>query len=186
MELKSEAQTRERRQKMKNKGAAGLGWGLGVLFAIEVLGRALADGYPDAEWRGWVLALGGTAAALAGYIRSSGGLLAALFAVGLLNQGCATTYKGALGGTAFAPGYTSEQCAVLKKERRTYEATREASSYVAGAGLACGLFTVALTDSKTATGICAGVGAAAEGTSIFTASQVRSLDEELAQGGCSR
>lgn len=185
MELKHEAEKRQRRQSMRRKGTAGLVTGLAVLLAFEVGGRLLAEGYPDATWRPAAFALSAVAAAVGAFLRN-GGALVLLLAAGLSSQGCATTYRGALGGTAFQPGYTPEQCAMLKAELRKYAATQEVSTYATGAGLACTGLVLGFTDSKTAAAVCTGVGAAAEGVGVFAASQAKALEEELALGGCPR
>jgi hypothetical protein len=113
-------------------------------------------------------------------------LLGALVAVGLLSQGCATTYRGAVGGTAFAPGYTGEQCAQLRKELRTYAATGEGLLYLSGAGAVVTGIALALTSEKAAPAVGAGVSLLATGGARFTASQAQGLTEELALGGCPR
>jgi len=107
--------------------------------------------------------------------------------VAVMASGCATSYRPKnTGPTAFSFVLTPEQCTTLKAERRKYHATQEASTYAAGAGLVCTGLMLGFTDSKTATGICTGVGGVAEGVSIFTGTQVADLDAELADGGCGR
>lgn len=100
--------------------------------------------------------------------------------------GCATTYQGAVGGTAFAPGYSSEQCAQLRKELRTYTATGEGLPYLSGAGAVVTSIALALTSEKAAPAVGAGVSLLATGGARFTSSQADSLTNELALGGCPR
>jgi hypothetical protein len=185
MELKHEAEKRQRRQSMKRKGTAGLVTGLAVLLAFEVGGRLLAEGYPEAEWRPAAFALSAAAAAVGAFLRN-GGSLVVLLAAGLSSQGCATTYRGAMGGTAFAPGYTPEQCLKLREELRTYTATGEGLLYLAGAGAVVTGIALALTSEKAAPAVGAGVSLLATGGARFTASQEKSLTKELALGGCPR
>lgn len=112
--------------------------------------------------------------------------MAVVLAALLSAMGCATTYRGAVGGTAFAPGYTVEQCAQLRKELRTYTATGEGLLYLSGAGAVVTGIALALTLDKAAPAVGAGVSLLATGGVRFTASQAKSLTEELALGGCPR
>jgi hypothetical protein len=112
--------------------------------------------------------------------------MAALCVASLSGHGCATTYKGAVGGTAFAPGYTLEQCAQLRKELRTYTATGEGLLYLSGAGAVVTGIALALTSEKAAPAVGASVSLIATGGVRFTSSQANSLTEELALGGCPR
>lgn len=185
MELKHEAAKRQRRQSMRRKGTAGLVTGLAVLLAFEVGGRLLAEGYPQAEWRPAALALAGVAAAVGAFLRN-GGALVLLLAAGLSSHGCATTYRGALGGTVFAPGYTVDQCLKLREELRTYTATGEGLLYLSGAGAVVTGIALALTSEKAAPAVGAGVSLLATGGARFTSSQADSLTNELALGGCPR
>jgi hypothetical protein len=181
MELKHEAAKRQRRRSMRRKGTAGLVVGLAVLLAFEVGGRLLAEGYPGAEWRPAAFALSAVAAAVGAFLRN-GGALVLLLAAGLSNQGCATMYRGAVGGTAFAP----EQCAQLRKELRTYTATGEGLLYLSGVGAVVTGIALALTSEKAAPAVGAGVSLLATGGARFTASQADGLSNELALGGCPR
>ena len=168
---------------MQRKGAAGAIWFLAALLACEVGGRLLAEGYPGAEWRPAAFALSAVAAAVGAFLRN-GGALVLLLAAGLSGQGCATTYQGAVGGTAFQPGYTPEQCAQLRKEFRTYTATGEGLLYLSGAGAVVTGLALALTSEKAAPAVGAGVSLLATGGARYTTSQADSLTEELALGGC--
>jgi hypothetical protein len=114
------------------------------------------------------------------------GALVLLLTAGLSSQGCAATYKGAVGGTAFAPGYTPEQCLKLREELRTYTATGEGLLYLSGAGAVVTGIAIALTTEKAAPAVGAGVTLLATGGARFTASQAKSLTQELALGGCPR
>jgi hypothetical protein len=169
---------------MQRKGTAGLVTGLAVLLAFEVGGRLLAEGYPGAEWRPAAFALSAAAAAVGAFLRNGGALV--VLAAGLSSQGCATTYKGAVGGTAFASGYTAEQCAQLRKELRTYTATGEGLLYLSGAGAVVTGIALALTSEKAAPAVGAGVSLLATGGARFASSQADSLTEDLALGGCPR
>lgn len=102
-------------------------------------------------------------------------------------SGCRTTYQGAVTGpSAFAFQLSPEQCDTLKRERRTYRASGDVSLYVSGAGTLVSALALALTDSKVAPAVSSGVSLAAGGVGVFSESQVSSLDEELAAGGCPR
>lgn len=111
----------------------------------------------------------------------------------LLLTGCATSYRpkpkappSTEGFTAFTFKLTPEQCAQLKKERRTYRAVEGTSVYVGGAGALVSVLATVLTDSEAAPAVSAGVSLAAGAAGAFTSSQVSDLDAELAEGGCSR
>ena len=170
---------------MRRKGAAGLVTGLAVLLAFEVGGKLLAEGYPGAEWRPAAFALSAVAAAVGAFLRK-GGALVLLLAAGLSGQGCATTYRGAVGGTAFTPGYSPEQCAQLREDLRTYTATGEGRLYLSGAGAVVTAIALGFTDGKSAPAVGAGVSLLATGGARFTSSQADSLTKELALGGCPR
>lgn len=115
-----------------------------------------------------------------------------LIILSLLSSACATSFRppdapAVTGFSAFAFRLTPEQCAQLKKERRTYRATEKTAAYVAGAGaVLTGIFIFALKDEEGAQAAGAGATLASTGVSVFTGSQVTDLDEELAAGGCQR
>lgn len=101
--------------------------------------------------------------------------------------GCATSYRqppAVPSASAFTFALTPEQCVQLAKERRTYRATQEAASYVGGAGAVLTTIFLALVEAKAAPAASAGASLAASGVSIFSGSQVSSLEEELQAGGC--
>ncbi len=112
----------------------------------------------------------------------------------LFFTGCATSFRPSplegvklTGPTAFSFGLSPEQCLVLKKERRTYRATEQTSTYVAGAGaVLTGIFIFALKDNTAAQAATSGATLLASGTSVFAGSQVESIDGELTEGGCTR
>lgn len=103
-------------------------------------------------------------------------------------SGCATTYRPKVTGLepfAFTP--TPEQCAQLRKERRTYRATERTSVWVGGSGaLVATAFAAipALRDEAAVQGASAAVALAAGAVAIFSGSQVESLDGEIHEGQC--
>jgi hypothetical protein len=107
--------------------------------------------------------------------------------LGLLLSGCATSYRTAVTGpTAFSFQLEPLQCAELMKERRGYRAVEQASIFTGGAGALAATLFLGLLDAKAAPAAAAGVALAAGGVGAFSGSQVSSLDEELAAGGCAR
>lgn len=79
-----------------------------------------------------------------------------------------------------------EQCTQLQKERRTYRATEKTAGYVSGASAVLTGIFLAFMDAKAAPAASAGVTLAASSVSVFAGSQVTDLDDELANGQCSR
>lgn len=105
----------------------------------------------------------------------------------ILASGCATAYRPAHAAPgAFSFTLTPEQCLTLKKERRQYRATEQASVYMAGAGAVLTGIALAFTSEKAAPAVATGVTLASGAVGAFTGSQVESLDQELADGGCGR
>ena len=110
---------------------------------------------------------------------------AALLALSL--SACATHYPPAdTGPGPFIFTLSSEQCAKLQKERRTYRATEKTAGYVSGASAVLTGIFLAFLDAKAAPAATAGATLAASSVSVFAGSQVTDLDDELANGQCSR
>lgn len=117
--------------------------------------------------------------------------LSLLACCALVSTACATSYRSKAppspqGFTAFSFTLTPEQCAQLKRERRTYRAVESTSVYVGGAGALVSVLALALADGEVAPAVSAGVSLAAGAAGAFTSTQVSDLDAELAEGGCAR
>lgn len=103
----------------------------------------------------------------------------------LLLSGCATSFKPIPALSPFEFTLSPAQCDHLRAERRNYRATEQTASYVseAGALVTMVFFAVpALRDERAAQGASAGVALVAGSVTIFSGSQVNSLDEEIRIG----
>lgn len=113
-----------------------------------------------------------------------------MLACALALSACAhTPLRPALvGGTAFQ--LTPAQCLDLAKERRAYVATQEASAYASGLGaVLTGVLLAVLHGDRAevvAPAISTGLTSVAAGVGVFASSQAKSLEEDLAAGGCPR
>ncbi len=113
--------------------------------------------------------------------------LALVAVLALSLSGCATHYLPANTGPGpFSFTLSPEQCAELQKEWRTYRATEKTAGYVSGASAVLTGIFLAFLDAKAAPAASAGVTLSASSVSVFAGSQVTDLDDELANGPCSR
>lgn len=103
----------------------------------------------------------------------------------VLLSGCATAYRPkVMGPEAFAFTPTPEQCAQLLKERRTYRATEKTATYVGGATALLSMLFLGLVEQRAVPAASAAATLMASGVSVFTGSQVESLEEEIDLGSC--
>lgn len=110
---------------------------------------------------------------------------AVLLALAAGCSGCATSYKPKVTGPlpfAFTP--SPEQCAQLLKEKRTYRATEKTATYVSTATALLSVVFLGVLEEKTAPAASAGATLLASGVSVFSGSQVESLEEEIDLGSC--